>query len=1052
MLPVHLHVEGLRSFRSGVDIAFDGRDHIAIIGDTGAGKSSLLQAITYALFGRTTYSGHANQELMNDTSTQLRVVLDFVVSGQRWQVARILKRAGDGQVGGARATLKKLSDDGESALEQVEQVRVVNEQIETILGLDFEAFIRTVLLPQGEFARLLVGDSPTERAAILRQVWRTDELTAAGVTADAALADLRPVLARAEQALVDQPHDPDAHLDELQRAADAAAKASAAAVRDCETAATAMEKLHTACARADIAAAVKTALGNFDMAGATAAAQQLAHAAKDLQTRRDQLVGERQEVAKQCAEIPDDTDGLTAAQVAGGLATLSQLTTAAGDLRSHANEWRTAQGQTAVGSDEARTAVETAAQAEATMQARDAGRTALAQAAEAAQLRLTNAQGALHQARSAAGTAAERVAKATELHRLAAEARKTSDAAASRHTELATAAAQAESVVEEARRHDAAATAAHGLHEGDLCPVCSETLSAGWTPPGRGDLDRATAAAKQARQDANDERDTATTANARATSLEGQAAEIEHDAKLLQKTARLRAQDVAAILDVGVDELHLDDDQAVLAKLLTAFETAREELAVYDTASTTISGTAHAMRAKATAAQNRAKDLAEFAKAAARHAQQSLRRLTQLRDALPAGLPVTIPAALDAVADAGKQDAVALPGLEEAAHQLETRDGILAERQQQREALQSRVTELDVELNRLNTQTNEDVTRPAAALAHTVDVQRDALAAGRQQMVGADADVSACTLPAVAATVPPIQLPAHIQSIREAMTTLLETAEAASKTAAADRKAAEGMLKKLAVGIEGVDGHGDVDNFADTVGENLRRAAEEASFAARQTTQTAEAFAKRVAPLKSLMAAHAELVTACRVVGDLAAALKPGAFPKWLTLRRSRALLVYASRLLTEMTNGRYAFADLDDDQAAWLVIDNDSGLPRSPQSLSGGEQFIASLALALGIVEMMARSGGRLESLWLDEGFGALDRTNLDSAVEALATVAAGGRMVAVISHVAAVAEQVEHVLAVTASATGSKAQWLTASQRNDVASEDVSMEVAGALAGLLD
>ena len=152
-----------------------------------------------------------------------------------------------------------------------------------------------------------------------------------------------------------------------------------------------------------------------------------------------------------------------------------------------------------------------------------------------------------------------------------------------------------------------------------------------------------------------------------------------------------------------------------------------------------------------------------------------------------------------------------------------------------------------------------------------------------------------------------------------------------------------------------------------------------------------------------------------RVLGDLDAALKPGAFLKWLTLRRSRELLVHASRMLGEMSGGKYAFVDPGEAEDQWRVLDQDSGQPRSPASLSGGEQFIGSLALALGMVEMMARSGGRLESLFLDEGFGSLDRHNLDAALEALATVAARGRMVGVISHVRAVAEQIDDVLAVT-------------------------------------
>ncbi|MGH8908920.1 MAG: SbcC/MukB-like Walker B domain-containing protein [Egibacteraceae bacterium] len=119
---------------------------------------------------------------------------------------------------------------------------------------------------------------------------------------------------------------------------------------------------------------------------------------------------------------------------------------------------------------------------------------------------------------------------------------------------------------------------------------------------------------------------------------------------------------------------------------------------------------------------------------------------------------------------------------------------------------------------------------------------------------------------------------------------------------------------------------------------------------------------------------------------------------------------------------------------------------------MSGGEKFVASLALALGMVELMARSGGRLESLFLDEGFGALDRANLDQAVEALAGVASQGRMVAVTSHIRAVAEQIDHVLAVTRHPTGSRTAWLTPSQRRDAVTADLLDDVSSAWEGLLD
>ena len=190
-----------------------------------------------------------------------------------------------------------------------------------------------------------------------------------------------------------------------------------------------------------------------------------------------------------------------------------------------------------------------------------------------------------------------------------------------------------------------------------------------------------------------------------------------------------------------------------------------------------------------------------------------------------------------------------------------------------------------------------------------------------------------------------------------------------------------------------------------------------------------------------------------RALADLDDALKPGAFLKWLTLRRSRSLLVHASRMLGEMSRGKYAFVDPEDAEEQWRILDRESGQARSPASLSGGEQFMASLALALGMVEMMARSGGRLESLFLDEGFGSLDRRNLDGAVEALATVAAGGRMVGVISHVRAVAEQIDHVLSVTRDAAGSRAEWLSADQRRRVSQSDAGLDAAAAaMSGLLE
>ena len=230
------------------------------------------------------------------------------------------------------------------------------------------------------------------------------------------------------------------------------------------------------------------------------------------------------------------------------------------------------------------------------------------------------------------------------------------------------------------------------------------------------------------------------------------------------------------------------------------------------------------------------------------------------------------------------------------------------------------------------------------------------------------------------------------------------------------------------------------------------QAHEDLRLRARDADRARDDFAAVIDDVQTLRALLHEAEELERALDDLDRAFKPAAFPKWLTFRRSRSLLVHASRMLREISGDKYAFADPDDDEVQWSVLDKESGQPRSPASLSGGEQFIASLALALGMVEMMARSGGRLESLFLDEGFGSLDRDNLDAAVQALGTVAAQGRMVGVISHVRAVAEQIDHVLAVTRTAAGSRAEWLSAADRNRLSVSDAGSEVASAMQGLLE
>jgi exonuclease SbcC len=122
------------------------------------------------------------------------------------------------------------------------------------------------------------------------------------------------------------------------------------------------------------------------------------------------------------------------------------------------------------------------------------------------------------------------------------------------------------------------------------------------------------------------------------------------------------------------------------------------------------------------------------------------------------------------------------------------------------------------------------------------------------------------------------------------------------------------------------------------------------------------------------------------------------------------------------------------------------SGEIRSPDALSGGERFQAALALALSLVEIASRGRGRLEAVFVDEGFGSLDLRSLDAALATLGDVAGGGKMVGLISHLKPVAESVETVLLVRKhDVLGSTIARLDDAGREDLLADDIRSGLTG-------
>ena len=139
-------------------------------------------------------------------------------------------------------------------------------------------------------------------------------------------------------------------------------------------------------------------------------------------------------------------------------------------------------------------------------------------------------------------------------------------------------------------------------------------------------------------------------------------------------------------------------------------------------------------------------------------------------------------------------------------------------------------------------------------------------------------------------------------------------------------------------------------------------------------------------------------------------------------------ILVHANTRLMQMTAGQYELervgAENQRSQSGLDlgVIDHYNGTRRSVKTLSGGESFKASLALALGLSdEVQSTAGGiRLDTLFLDEGFGSLDDESLEQAIRVLSGLTEGDRLVGIISHVAALKDRIDHQVLVKKARSG--------------------------------
>ena len=263
----HLRFAGIGPFAEPAQIDFDrlGVSGLFLLeGPTGAGKSTIIDAITFALYGQVAADGADKHRLRSDhaaASDESVVELVFSTSSGVYQVRRTpayerLKQRGEGTtLAQTTAKLWRLNDPEQGATGEAVSTRVeeVNAEIQRLLGLSRGQFVQTVILPQGQFAAFLHSD-PEDRREVLQKVFGTElyeawteELTrrrlegqkrvqsARQMVVQAAVrlveaAGLDPDQAQAVQALIDQPSWLAEDLAELRAQADGAAKSNAQAL------------------------------------------------------------------------------------------------------------------------------------------------------------------------------------------------------------------------------------------------------------------------------------------------------------------------------------------------------------------------------------------------------------------------------------------------------------------------------------------------------------------------------------------------------------------------------------------------------------------------------------------------------------------------------------------------------------------------------------------------------------------------------------------------------------------------------------------------------
>ena len=894
-----------------------------ITGDTGAGKTTLFDAITYALYDHSS-SGIREGSMLRckyaDDKTPTFVELEFEVHGVRYTVRRNPeyqrpKTRGEGMTTEkADATLTYPDD-----RPPVTKAKDVTAAVQEIIGLDYNQFSQIVLIAQGQFTKLL-NASTEERSRIFRKLFRTQRYAQLQERLQAEASALNQQRT-AQNAKLDSllgglqfsPEDPDAEA--LRALCAQTVPETALALLDALTArqAAALEEAGTALQATE--AQLDTVQQQL---GAAAQAQRLA---QQLAARQAELVAARPALDAARAE---------ADRHAGDAAQLDALTA------------QVTQAQSALAAYDALDAL-----CRQQTEAQDAARLAAAQAHKR-RTQLDNLNAALAAAETELAALADADTRLLALQNRSAQLTQRGEALAKLEQRLADCQRQAKAAHKAQENYRAAAAAqdeararrdalerafldaqagllAESLVEGAPCPVCGSTHH-----PARALLPH-----------------TAPT-QAQVEAARQAAAEADRQAQ----NASAAAQSALATANEAKTSLRRDAETLLPERFTTPEGTVPLTFA---------------LMTNVLAEENAALQTAQTdCKAQCRQAEADCRRKAQLeadRQAKTRQRPALEQAAAEADRSAAAQNASA-----------DALEGQIAERRAalpypRRADAQAALDKLEADRRTLRT---------------GMDTAQRKLKQAEQTVAAAEAAVEALTAQQTAAQK---ELPAR--SAEEL------TAQQTELTAA--REALRSREKQLSAQLL----------------PNRKTAAQY-----RAAAEARQALESRWQWVSALAATAGGTLTSKQKIR----------LEAYIQMNYLDRILRYANTRLMQMTAGQYELERIGaENQRSQSgldlgVIDHYNGTRRSVKTLSGGESFKASLALALGLSDEVQSSAGgiRLDTLFLDEGFGSLDEESLELAIRVLSGLTEGDRLVGIISHVGALKDRIDRQVVVHKARTG--------------------------------